>query len=108
MSEGETREAAPASSAELVPEIGTSVVVLVVLLACTAVTVAVALIDLPAGVHAGAAMGIAAVKSVLVAFYFMHLGHEGRVVHVMALAGILLLGTMIAFILIDVFSRGPG
>ncbi|HEY8378503.1 MAG TPA: cytochrome C oxidase subunit IV family protein [Nannocystis sp.] len=103
----ETREAAPATSAEIVPEIRTSVVALVVLLTLTAVTVAVAMLELPASVHAGAAMGIAAVKAVLVAFYFMHLGHEGRVVHVLALSGLVLLATMIVFILIDVFTRGP-
>lgn len=91
---------------DIVPEVGTIVVVLIVLLALTAATVVVAALDLSAELHVAAAMGIAAIKSVLVAVYFMHLSHEDRVIRVMVIGGILLLALLLAFVLVDVFNRG--
>lgn len=77
-----------------------------VLLALTAVTVAVARVDLGAA-NVAVALGIATVKATLVALYFMHLRYEHRF-HVVVLAGAALFAVLLAaFVLFDTGQYQP-
>lgn len=76
-----------------------------VLLVLTAVTTAVAYVDL--GVfNSVAAISIAVVKAVIVALFFMHLAYSHHRTQVAAAAGVLWLIILITFTLSDVLSRG--
>jgi cytochrome c oxidase subunit 4 len=75
------------------------------LLALTALTVWVAFQDLGAA-NNFVAMGIAGIKAILVAMFFMHLRHSSRLTKVIAATGIFWLAILIAFTLSDFFSRG--
>ena len=80
-------------------------VVFAVLIVLTAVTVAVAYLDLEP-LNTVAALGIAAVKALLVLLYFMHLRYSGRLVWLFAAAGFVFLALLIGLMLGDVVSRG--
>jgi cytochrome c oxidase subunit 4 len=79
--------------------------VYLVLLTLTAATTAVAYIDL-GPFNAVAAIGIAAVKAVLVALVFMHLAYSRHRTQLVAAAGVLWLIILITFTLSDVLTRG--
>lgn len=75
------------------------------LLTLTALTVAVAFIDL--GVFNNvAALGIAAIKATLVVLYFMHVRYSVRMIPLTAGAGLLWLGILFLLTLADYQSRG--
>ena len=76
-----------------------------VLLILTALTTAVAHIDLGA-FSVVAALGIATVKMLLVALFFMHIRHSDRLTKLVVLGGLLWLGLLIVLTLADVFTRG--
>lgn len=91
-----------------VPGVGEQCVTLVVLLALTATTTALAFLGMSAWAHAAVALGIAAGKAVLVALVFMHLARAERLLRVTALAGSLWLALLFLFVLVDVALRaGP-
>ncbi|MBA3549241.1 MAG: hypothetical protein H0T76_22440 [Nannocystis sp.] len=50
-------------------------------------------------------MVIAAVKSAVVAIFFMHLAHESRLILIMVIGSILLLATLVGFVFLDFFNR---
>jgi cytochrome c oxidase subunit IV len=76
------------------------------LLALTAVTVAVARIDLGAG-NVAVALGIAVAKATLVALFFMHLKYEHRF-HVVVLAGAVIFAMLFGgFVLFDTSQYQP-
>jgi cytochrome c oxidase subunit 4 len=52
------------------------------------------------------ALGIAACKTTLVALFFMHLLHSPRLVWLVAGAGVLFLGVMLALTWADYWTRG--
>jgi cytochrome c oxidase subunit 4 len=76
------------------------------LLALTAVTVAVARVDLGA-VNVAVALGVATVKATLVALFFMHLKYEHRF-HLVVLVGATLFAVLFAsFVLFDTAQVRP-
>jgi cytochrome c oxidase subunit 4 len=76
------------------------------LLVLTAVTVAVSRIDLGA-MNVAVALGIASLKAVLVALFFMHLKYEHRF-HLVVLAGATLFAVLlVAFVLFDTAQYQP-
>ena len=75
------------------------------LLVLTALTTGVAFIDL--GVfNTIAAVAIAGVKAVLIAFFFMHLIHSVRLVRVIAIGALVWLSIMLSLTLGDFITRG--
>ena len=79
--------------------------IFVALLVLTAVTIAVAFIDLGA-MNTAAALAIAFVKGSLVVMYFMHVKYSSRLVQLAAATGFIWLGIMLSFTLSDVWTRG--
>ena len=74
------------------------------LIVLTAVTVAVSFLNLGLW-NATVALGIASLKSALVALYFMHLRHEIKLVLGFAIFPFLILGLIIVGTLIDAMYR---
>jgi cytochrome c oxidase subunit 4 len=75
------------------------------LLAFTAVTVGAAFIDLKM-LSTPVALGIAAIKALLVMVYFMELRHSAKLTWVIMGNGIFWLTVMIALTMSDMISRG--
>jgi cytochrome c oxidase subunit 4 len=75
------------------------------LLVLTGVTVAIAFVDL-GPLNIIAALGIAGVKALLVALFFMHLRYSKRLTWLVAAGGFLWLSLLITFTLADVLTRG--
>lgn len=74
------------------------------LLIGTALTVAVAFVDLgPANIFV--AIGIAVTKATLVVLYFMHVKYSSRLVQLAAVTGFLWLGIMLSFTFADISTR---
>jgi len=74
------------------------------LMILTAVTVAVARIDL-GFLNVLAALGVASVKACLVVFFFMHLKYENRLIKGMVLTAFVVLAIAIGFTFLDVGYR---
>lgn len=84
---------------------GTYVGVMLVLLVLTAVTTAVAFVNI--GVwNIVAGIGLAVAKASLVFWFFMHLRHATGLTRIVALGGLFWLGVMLALTLADFTSRG--
>jgi cytochrome c oxidase subunit 4 len=75
------------------------------LLFLTALTTAVAHVDLGA-FSVVVALTIAVVKMLLVALFFMHVRHSNQLTKLVLLGGLLWLAILIMLTLADVFSRG--
>lgn len=75
------------------------------LLLLTAVTVGVSFIKL-GGWNAIAAVGIASVKAILVAFIFMHLLYDKKIFLVIFSVAIIFLAIFLALTMFDILSRG--
>ena len=88
-----------------VDSIKTYTLVFLSLLILTAATTAVATIDLGA-LNVVMALFIAVVKMLLVALFFMHLRHSGKLTQLAMAGTILWFGFMVSFTLADVFTRG--
>lgn len=78
------------------------------LLALTALTTAIAFVDLGGVGNVAVALSIAIVKAALVALYFMHLRHSTPLTVIFAGAGLFWLGLLIVLTLSDYISRGWG
>lgn len=76
-----------------------------VLLVLTAVTTAVAYVDLGA-FSVVVALTIAVIKMLLVALFFMHIRHSTRLTKLVVLGGLLWLGILLTFTLADIWTRG--
>jgi len=88
-----------------IDSVKTYAVIWITLLVLTGVTTAVAFVDLgPFSVVV--ALTIAVVKMMLVALFFMHLRHSGKLTQLAMAGTILWLGFMVSFTLADVFTRG--
>ena len=83
----------------------TYVLVAAVLLVLTGVTIAVAFLPLGSW-HTPVALGIAALKTVLIGWFFMHLRVSTATARLAALAGLFWLAIMLAGTLDDVVTRG--
>ena len=80
--------------------------VLSVLLALTALTVAVAQVDF-GFLNVLIAMGIATIKAVLVLLFFMHLKYDNRLFPVIFLTGVFFLVIIFLFCEFDIITRVP-
>lgn len=90
---------------EHVDSIKTYTAVWLVLLMLTALTTAVAYVDLGA-FSVVAALGIAVCKMLLVALFFMHVRHSTRLTRLVLVGGLLWLAIMLTFTLANVWTRG--
>ncbi|MFY9723846.1 MAG: cytochrome C oxidase subunit IV family protein [Bryobacteraceae bacterium] len=90
---------------EHVDSVKTYTVVWLTLLALTAITTAVAYVDLGA-FSVVVALVIAAVKMLLVALFFMHMRHSPKLTQLAAAAAFLWLFIMMVFTFADVWTRG--
>jgi cytochrome c oxidase subunit 4 len=89
---------------EHIDSVKTYALVFAALIVLTVVTTAVAFADLgPANV--AAALGIAVVKMLLVALYFMHLRHSTKLTKTVVLGGLLWLAILITLSLADFMTR---
>jgi cytochrome c oxidase subunit 4 len=83
----------------------TYLLVFVALLVLTAATVAVSYVELgPA--HIAVALAIATVKVLLVALFFMHVLHSGRLVWLIIGAAVLWFGILLGLTFSDYLTRG--
>ena len=89
-----------------VPSLNTYIAIFVALLVLTGLTVAIAFIDL-GRLSAVVAVGIACVKTSLVALYFMHLKYETRLIGLWAGSGLAMLVILIAITMGEYAGRGP-
>lgn len=83
----------------------TYAMVFLLLLALTALTTAVAFVDLGRGLNNVAAITIAILKAMLVVLYFMHVRYSDRFTWVIAAAGIFWLMILIGGTLDDLLTR---
>jgi cytochrome c oxidase subunit 4 len=88
-----------------IDSVGTYVKILVALLVATAVTTAVARVDL-GGFSVVVALGIASVKMVLVALFFMHIRHSTKLTRLVVFGGLLWLGILLLLTMTDFATRG--
>ena len=88
-----------------IDSVGTYVKILLALLVATAVTTAVARVDL-GGFSVVVALGIASVKMVLVALFFMHIRYSTKLTRLVVLGGLLWLGILLLLTMTDFATRG--
>ena len=88
-----------------IDSVGTYVKILLALMVATAVTTAVARVDL-GGFSVVVALGIACVKMLLVALFFMHIRHSNKLTKLVVLGGLLWLGILLLLTMTDFATRG--
>ena len=88
-----------------IDSVGSYVKILLALLVATAVTTAVARVDL-GGFSVVVALGIASVKMVLVALFFMHIRHSTKLTRLVVLGGLLWLGILLVLTMTDFATLG--
>ena len=88
-----------------IESVGTYVKILLALLVATGVTTAVARVDL-GGFSVVVALGIASMKMVLVALFFMHIRHSTKLTRLVVLGGLLWLGILLLLTMTDFATRG--
>jgi len=76
-----------------------------ILMACTAITVAVAFVDL-GPLNTVAALSIAVFKAVLVVLFFMHVKYSSRLTWAVVVGSVFWLGIMLALTMSDYLTRG--
>ena len=91
-------------SDHIVPR-GTYFLIFAALLVLTAVTVAVAYLDL-GPLNTIVAMSIASIKATLIVLYFMHARYGSRLVWVFLGCGVLWLGVLLSLTMSDYVGRG--
>ena len=88
-----------------IDSVGTYVKILLALLVATGVTTAVARVDL-GGFSVVVALGIASVKMLLVALFFMHIRHSTKLTKLVVVGGLLWLAILLLLTLTDFATRG--
>jgi cytochrome c oxidase subunit IV len=88
-----------------IDSVKTYALVFITLIILTFVTTGVAYIDLGA-FSVVVALGIACVKMLLVALWFMHVRHSTKLTRVTLVGALVWLGIMLAFTLQDILTRG--
>jgi cytochrome c oxidase subunit 4 len=78
-----------------------------ILMVCTAITVAVAFLDL-GPLNTIVALGIAILKATLVVLFFMHVKYSPRLTWVVIVGSLFWLGIMLTLTLGDYLTRGRG
>ena len=99
--------ASSAHAAHLHPSVNLYVAVFGALMVLTAITVAVAFLDL-GPLNNVVALGIAGIKTSLVVLFFMHVHYASRTTKIFAAAGFFWLSIMIVFTVSDMHVREPG
>ncbi len=82
-------------------------IIFATLMALTAITVAVAYVDLGA-MNAVVALVIACFKATIVVLYFMHVKYSTRLIKLTVVAGLYWMGILLALTLGDYLTRGWG
>src|SRR5687768_11967952 len=90
-------------SEHIVP-VRTYIIIFLALMAFTAITVAVAFVDL-GPLNPVVALVIATIKALLVILWFMHVRYSTRLTWVVVLAGFFWLGILLALTMSDYISR---
>jgi cytochrome c oxidase subunit IV len=80
-------------------------VILLVLIAGTALTVWAGFIDFPGPLNVIIALSIASIKATLVVLYFMHLRYSARLVWIIFISALFWLGILFALTLSDYWTR---
>jgi cytochrome c oxidase subunit IV len=88
-----------------IDSVRTYVLVLAALLGCTILTTAVAYVDLGA-FSVVAALTIACCKMLLVALFFMHVRHSGKLTWLVVTGGLLWLAILLGLTMTDFLTRG--
>src|SRR3979409_1290906 len=88
-----------------IDSVGTYLKILVALLVCTGLTTWVATIDLGA-FSTVVALGIATVKMLLVALFFMHIRHSSKLTKLIVVGGLLWLAILLLLTMSDFATRG--
>ena len=81
------------------------VAIFLTLMVLTAITVAVAFVDLGA-LNTVVALGVAVTKATLVILFFMHVKYSSRLTWLWVASGFVFLAIMLAFTMADIVSRG--
>jgi cytochrome c oxidase subunit IV len=81
------------------------VAIFLALMMLTAITVAVAFVDLGA-LNTVVALGVAVTKAALVILFFMHVKYSSRLTWLWVASGFVFLAIMLAFTMADIVSRG--
>jgi cytochrome c oxidase subunit 4 len=87
-----------------IDSVGTYVKVLVALLICTGLTTWVATLNLDP-MSTVVALGIATVKMLLVALFFMHIRHSNKLTKLVVLGGLLWLAILLVITMTDFATR---
>lgn len=90
-----------------VERIGVYLSVFFTLMVLTAVTAWVAFHDFGSALNDVVALGIALTKATIVVLFFMHVRHSTKVVKMVVASGVVWLIVLFAFLLADIYSRGP-
>ena len=98
--------ASSAHAAHLHPSVNLYIAVFGALMVLTAITVAVAFLDLGL-LNNVVALGIAGIKTSLVVLFFMHVHYASRTTKIFAAAGFFWLSIMIVFTVSDMHVREP-
>jgi cytochrome c oxidase subunit 4 len=80
-------------------------VILLVLIAGTALTVWAGFVDFPGPLNVIIALSIASIKATLVVLYFMHLRYSARLVWIIFISALFWLGILFALTLSDYWTR---
>ena len=81
------------------------VVILLVLIAGTALTVWAGFVDFPGPLNVIIALTIASIKATLVVLYFMHLRYSARLVWIIFISALFWLGILFALTFSDYWTR---
>jgi cytochrome c oxidase subunit 4 len=90
-------------SSHIVPR-STYYVIFLVLMVCTAITIAVAFVDL-GPLNTPVALGIACLKAVLVVLFFMHVKYSTRLTWAVVVGSVFWLGILLVFLMSDYLTR---
>jgi cytochrome c oxidase subunit IV len=91
-------------SSHIVPR-STYYLIFLVLMVCTAITIAVAFVDL-GPLNTPVALGIACAKAVLVVLFFMHVKYSTRLTWAVVVGSVFWLGILLVFLMSDYLTRG--
>jgi len=92
------------SEQDIARHVKTYIAVFVALLALTLITVAVSWLHVPAPIHILAAMAIATLKGGLVAYFFMHLKSEKKLIFGVLILVVVIFTAVMALPVLDISS----
>lgn len=81
------------------------VTVIIILAVLTVLTVEVAFYNMGGLINLIVALGLATIKATVVALYFMHVRHSGRLVQITIFSSLMFLALLIGGVLMDYYTR---